>query len=146
MKRIIIATVLLVTAFGLKAQNCEALVLPHFNNNADVMHSVDVAKLDIICQYARNAFYESDTIPTGAQVLPITNVKDKNNMVPMSANIIVDLNTLSYYQYNFVDLQMQYQDQWTIICFPTPASSHPYLVLRSLNEMYDRTQFPENYE
>lgn len=145
MKRIILVAILLTTTIGIKAQNCEALLLPHFNNDAAILQSIDDAKLDIMCRYARSAFYESDVIPDGAQVLAITEVKDKFSGLPLTENVVIDLNTLSYYQYNFLDLQHQYTNLWTTICFPTPASAHPYLVLRSLNEMYDRTQFPENY-
>ncbi len=137
---------MMASAIGLKAQDCDAILLPYFNNNREALENMAAAKLDQICRYARNAFYESDTIPAGAHVMPITDVKDKLNNVPLPANLVVNLETLSYYQYNFGYLQRLYPKPDAVICFTTPSSTHPYLVLRSIDEMYYRTEYPENYE
>ena len=137
---------MMASAIGLKAQDCDAILLPYFNNNRDAMENMAPAKLDQICRFARNAFYESDTIPAGAHVMSITEVKDKLNNVPLPANLVVNLETLSYYQYNFRRLQLTYPKPDAVICFTTPSSKHPYLVLRSIEEMYYRTEYPENYE
>ena len=65
---------------------------------------------------------------------------------PLTEDFVVDLNYLSYYQYSFSDLQFLYPKGNITICFPTPKSDHKYLVLRSLDETYRRTEFPEYYQ
>ena len=130
--------VMIMTAIGLKAQDCESLVLPYFNNDRAKMESYMQQvpeKFQFRCAYARSAFYESDTIPTGAEVLSINVVQDAFTGSPLSENHVVNLETLSYYAYNFLALQTQYPSADQVICFTTPASAHPYLILRSLHQI-----------
>ncbi len=121
-------------ALGMKAQSCETIMLPFFNGDVDAMNSYTDEKFEWRCAYGRAAFYVSDTIPAGAEVYSISAVAEKNGK-HLSENYQVDLATLSYYAYNFNDLQTQYPSCNVIICFTTPASEHPYLVMRSINEM-----------
>ena len=137
------ATLLLVG--GAQAQDCEALMLPFFGGNADRMAEYPAEKLEWRCKYAQNAFYVSDTVPAGVEVIPITEVKNKLTGEPISADIKIDLNTFSYYAYTFIDFQVRHKRGNVTYCFSTPASDHPYLVLRSLDEAYFRTEFPEQY-
>ena len=78
----------------------------------------------------------SDAIPAGAEVYSITAVAGKADGQHLAENYQVDLTTLSYYAYNFKELQQQYPNVNVTICFTTPASEHPYLVLRSIDEMF----------
>jgi len=130
---------------GAKAQNCDAIMLPYFGGDSDEMASYPAEKLQWRCQYARNAFYVSDVVPEDAIVKSIADVVDRSTGNHLDKNFVVDLNTLSYYGYNFEDMQHQTLDVHAVICFETPGSEHPYLVLRSLDETYRRTEFPENY-
>ena len=140
MKRMLI-TIMLVASFTcLKAQNCEAIVLPYFNGNQERMANYPAEKLDYRCRYSRNAFFESDTVPEWAEMRSLTELKNKMTGKNLTDDFVVDLETLSYYAYNFLDLQGQYHDSETVICFPTPKSKHPYLVLRSLKEIYALTE------
>ena len=136
MKRIVFLAALLMGALGAKAQSCETLVLPFFNWDVNAMNEYPEEKFEWRCAYARAAFYESDTIPAGAEVYSISEVVSKEDGKNLTQDFIVDLTTLSYYAYNFHDLQLQYFEPKVTICFKTPASVHPYLVLRSISEMY----------
>jgi len=145
MKRILIAILMLTAFAGAKAQNCEAIVLPFFNGDRARLANYPAEKLQWRCSYARNAFYVSDTVPEWAEMGSLQQVKNKATGEYLDDNFVVDLENLSYYAYNFEELQYRLNDLDGIICFPTPKSEHPYLVLRSLNETYFRTEFPENY-
>ena len=120
---------------GLKAQNCDAIVLPYFNGDKVKMADYPADKLDYRCQYSRNAFYVSDTVPDEAEVRSLTELQNKMTGERLTENFVVDLETLSYYAYTFLNLQQQYWRGNVVLCFPTPKSEHPYLVLRSLEEI-----------
>lgn len=136
MKRIVIFAAVMAFVMGLKAQNCTALVLPYFNGDAAEMATYPQEKLDFYCAFARAAFYESDTVPAGAEIYPISEVVAKADGVHLTADFSVDLSTLSFYAYNFNDIQLRYHRGNVTICFSTPVSAHPYLVLRSIEDMY----------
>lgn len=121
---------------GLKAQNCTALVLPYFNGDAAAMAACPQEKLDWLCAFARAAFYESDTVPAGAEICPIGEVRIKADGRYLTDGLAVELTTLSFYAFNFSEIQRKYQNNDMVICFPTPNSKHPYLVMRSVNEMH----------
>lgn len=134
MKRIICVLTLLCAVWCCKAQDCKALVLPRFGNDMEIMAAYPEDKIEYYCMFTRTAFYESDTIPMGVDVYSISEVKEKYGDAYLPADYVVDLATLSYYAYNFHDFQLQYPTGGTTICFATPASAHPYLVLRSIDE------------
>jgi hypothetical protein len=139
MKRIFLGGLLLFAAIGsLKAQDCEALVLPYFNNNVQQMAQYPAEKFEWRCAYAYAAFYESDTIPSGISV--VHNISEVRSIFTgdyLPASYVVDLNTLSIYAYNFRSLQTDPNSGYERVCFSTPSSSHPYLVLRSMQEEFD---------
>lgn len=136
---------LIVSGLNVKAQNCNDIVLAKFNYDTALLASYPEVKVDYFCRYAQNAFYETDAIPEGADVVEITEVKHKLSGQYLPANYNVNLKELNYYEYNFNDLQLRYYRTDHIICFPTPYSHHRYLVLRSLDEIYDRTENPQKY-
>ena len=137
MKRVIVTLLLLMAGLGLKAQNCTALILPYFGNDQSKLAMCPADKQEYYCTIARAACYESDTIPTGAEVFNIEEVTANSGSEPLTRNMVVDLNTLSYYGYNFVNYQLRYRNSNLTVCFATPSSTHPYLVLRSYGEMMD---------
>lgn len=123
-------------AMGAKAQSCETIMLPYFGGDVDAMNSYPQEKFEWRCNYARAAFYESDTVPAGAVMYSITEVERKADGKNLPSSFTVDLTTLSYYAYNFRDIQSRYLKGNVTICFSTPSSGHPYLVLRSIDDMY----------
>lgn len=147
MKRLFLGGLLLFAAIGsLKAQDCEALVLPYFNNNAQQMADYPQPKLFYRCTYAQEAFYESDTIPLGAIMYSVTEIKDRFTGTALTLDFVFDKATFSVYQYNFIELQNLYASEHTVLCFATPASQHPYLVFRSPSDLLARTsQIYEDY-
>ena len=138
MKRIILTAALLLGALGLKAQDCDAIMLPYFGYSKAQLEnykSEAPEKFDYRCAYARAAFYESDTIPAGVDVFSITEVVDPQSGKPLPKSFKVDLNVMGYYSYTFSLFHGRYKDGNHAVCFSTPSSAHPYLVMRSLTEM-----------
>lgn len=146
MKRIVLATLFIMAFCMLKAQNCEAIVLPFFGGDTEKLANYPAPKLQWRCDYSHNAFYVSDVVPEGAEVRQLSELTEKTTNQKLTEDFVVNLETLSYYAYNFQQLQLQYPKGDVTICFPTPKSEHAYLVLRSLDETYFRTEFPENYK
>lgn len=141
MKRIALLALLVVGLAGLRAQNCEAIVLPYFNGDRAKLADYPLEKLDYRCRYSRNAFYVSDTVPDIAEMHSLSELKDKATGKNLSEDFVVDLESLSYYAYTFRELQCSYKETDVVICFPTPKSEHPYLVLRSIKEIHAITPY-----
>ena len=133
MKRLI-PIVALLFAVNAGAQNCESIVLPFFGNDTARMANYPTDKLMFRCFYSQASFYESDTIPAGVEVFNISDVHEAYGTGTLPQNYVVDLTTLSYYAYNFRSFQLRYPHGNMAVCFATPSSTHPYLVLRSLDD------------
>lgn len=129
-----------IAAAGVKAQDCDAIMLPYFGNDKakmDVYKTEAAYKFEWRCAFARAAFYESDTVPAGVEVFRISEVKNLSTGRFLKQNFDVNLATLSYYAYNFSEFQHRYPHVDKAVCFSTPGSRHPYLVLRSIVEMHN---------
>lgn len=140
MKKIALISAIFLMAFGAKAQDCEAIMLPYFGGDASRMEqyrSEVPMKYNVRCAYARAAFYVSDTIPAGADVYSIADVTDLLTGNRLSSAVVIDLNNFSYYRYDFKEFQVRYPSIEKVLCFTTPGSEHPYLVLRSIHDMMD---------
>ncbi len=136
MRKLVLIIVMMAAWMGASAQNCTAIVLPKFHYDTAWMALCPVDKLQWYCLESQAAFYESDTVPTGAAVYSITEVKEIDGDSYLPSNFVVDLNTLSLYAYNFEYFYSYFPTDWQkTICFTTPSSTHPYLVLRSV---YDK--------
>lgn len=137
MKRFALFGMMLLAVAGMQAQNCEALLLPYFGSTAR-MAEYPADKVDWYCCFVHAAFYESDTVPASADLYSISEVQSLATGEHLSSDLVVDLATLSYYAYNFHDFQLRYPTGDKTLCFATPASAHPYLVLRSIDDMTGR--------
>ena len=137
MKRFALFGMMLLAVAGMQAQNCEALLLPYFGSTAR-MAEYPADKVDWYCSFVHAAFYESDTVPASADLYSISEVQSLATGEHLSSDLVVDLATLSYYAYNFHDFQLRYPTGDKTLCFATPASAHPYLVLRSIDDMTGR--------
>ena len=147
MKRTIILTVIgLMFAGGLSAQNCEAIMLPFFGGNKQKMDEYPQPKFEWRCKYSQNAFYVTDQVPEGAELHALSELTDKMTGEKVTDDFVVDLDYLSYYQYNFMDIQLHSPSGDAKIYFATPKSGHRYLVVRSCDETYRRTEYPQNYQ
>lgn len=138
MKKLVFFAVLFMASFGAYAQDCEAVMLPFFKGNVDGMNnyrSLSPEKFEWRCEYARAAFIESDTIPAGLAVYDISEVRSRTTGESLPESFVVDLNVLSYYEYDFFLFQGRNNSVEERVCFRTPGSAHPYLVLRSTYEM-----------
>lgn len=138
MKKLIVIAALLMAYSGLKAQDCDAVMLAYFKNDRVQMEDykeLAPQKFEWRCRFARAAFYESDTVPAGVDVYRISEVKNVFTGKHLPENYVVDLNTLIYYAYDFRSFQVRYPTGDYVVCFSTPGSRHPYLVLRSIDQM-----------
>lgn len=117
----------------LSAQDCEAIVLPMMKNDASRLAQYPSDKIAYHCTFSQLSFEVSDTLPAGVPVYEINEVRDVFTGVSMDKNVKVDLNTLSYYQYDFNRFQGMHANEY--IYFHTVGSEHLYLVLVPLTEV-----------
>lgn len=138
MKRMIFMLALTLAALGAKAQNCDNIMLPYFGNNQQRMETYRQEapeKFAYRCAFARAALYASDTVPASARTMELAEVVNVATGAKLADTYKGDVDNLSYYAYNFSELQGRVEAGITI-CFPTPRAKHPYLVLRTRDEMY----------
>lgn len=134
------------TALGLKAQSCEEIVLPFFMGDSTALANYPAHKLDFRCRYARNAMYFADAVPTGAVVKSLGDVTNRFTGEALTTSDIANGTIPNYYTYTFLELQQTFPRGNVVICFATQNPQHPYLVLRSQYEIYDRTENPDQYD
>lgn len=138
MKKLIFIGMFVALGVAAMAQNCDSIVLPYFGGDVTKMEqyrSMAPEKFQYRCLYATSAFEEADSVPAGAEVIQISRVQSRLTGESLTNGFVVDLLTLSYYAYNFNEFQAAYPDRNKVLYFSTPASTHPYLVLHSLNTM-----------
>lgn len=124
--------VLLLWGVSLRAQNCDKIMLPYFGYDELRLQSYPDEKLAERCAYAHLSFTVADTLPQGAAVHDISEVLDKFTGEAIPQDIVINLDELSYFQYDFQRFRgLHYQQT---VYFRTPGSEHPYLVLRSFRE------------
>lgn len=121
----------------LSAQDCDAIVLPKVNNDVQRLHAYPADKIAYYCTFSQSSFEVADAVAPNAPVHEISEVVDRFTGNPIPNEVHIDLNTLSYYQYDFNRFQGMHAGQ--TIYFHTPSSEHPYLVLVSYMEAERRT-------
>lgn len=123
--------VMLAMGFSMSyAQDCEVIMLPYFGNNVQKLQSYPAEKLAIRCAFARFSFTVADELGDEAYLYDISEVKNRFSGENLPADYKVNLDSLSYYGYNFDWFQGQHPYQ--TVYFRTPGSEHRYLVLRSM--------------
>lgn len=137
MKRIILLVAFASLAVTAKAQSCDSVVLPYFDNDIEAYNSCPVEKVNYLCAFAKAAFYESDTVPTGADTYDIGLVQNRFTGENLSSDFVYEEGKISYFAYTFDTFQLKYPKVDKVLCFSTPSSEHAYLVLRSIGEMTD---------
>lgn len=148
MKKIVLLAVACTMFIGwsssIQAQSCEDILRPFYMLNNIDPNEYPEGKADWRCQFARTAFYMCDKIPEGAPVYDISEVTDLIARRHLDGNFKVNLEEMSYYAYNFLDFQ-QKNDKRTVYFRLNDNNNYKYLAVRSMIEMYDRTDHPERY-
>lgn len=144
-KLLIFAFVIVASAFigRVNAQNCEEIVLPHINYNREVLDIMPAEKLDWYCRYSQSAFFMTDKVPTGAVVYDLTELVCKRDNAHVAADFMVDMNTFSYYAYNFYDFQIRTKND-QIYFRLNRGDRHKYLGVRTLLQMEKIANDPAN--
>ena len=148
MKKIIF-TFLILLALGWtnmsQAQDCSAIVRPLCMQMGYDTTSYPAEKLAYWCQFSQNAFFTTQTVPEGAIVHDISEVTDlfTGNKIPKG--FVADLNTLSYFQYDFDEYRPRNYKKPIYFRMGDKGSSL-YLAVRSYTEAMGRTDHPEEFE
>lgn len=136
MKKIVFSLLMLaVMLVGGKAmaQDCDAIVGPLLQRRGINPDNYSAGKIKFLCIQGRNFFYFADEVSADARVFNLSEVVEIATGTTLPSNFVPDLNTFSYYAYNFEQLQIQFNFQ--TLYFRLPAGSeHPYLALRSFHD------------
>ena len=147
MKKIIF-TFLILLALGWtnmsQAQDCSAIVRP-----LCILHGYDSItypqeKMAYWCNFSRNAFFIVEEVPAGAIVNDISELTDLITGNKLSPNFVADLNTISYWAYNYYTFRPKGYEK-PIYFRMGDKHSPKYLAVRSESETMDRTNNPEKY-
>ena len=148
MKKIIF-TVLAVIVLGLtnmsQAQDCRAIVRPMYILRQIDSTTYPAEKEAYFCQISQNAFYLTQQVPSGATVYNLSELTNTITGERLSQNFEVDLNTLSYWQYDFYRFEPQGKGQ-TVYFRIGRRTNHQYLAVRPYNEAQARVDYPELYK
>jgi len=147
MKKIVLS-VIAILLFGAMAnaqtqRNCEAILRDYFAVSGHDPETYPEGKAEWRCLFSSNAFYLTDEITNDGVVFLFSELTNRITGEHPAANTPVDLNTFSYYTYNFLDFQAQYYH--STIFFQLEGNTHRYLAVRCWDETFDRTENPEKY-
>lgn len=137
------ATLILCCAASVQAQDRQAIVGPFLQQRGIAESNYPADKFDYKLQFSLNSFYLTNTLPSRACVFEFSELTNKLTQEHPTSNV-VDLNTLSYYTYNFLDFQVK--DYHNTIYFRIGNECNRYLAVRSYDETMDRTNNPEKYQ
>ena len=129
---------------NLNAQDCRELLSTYFIANNIDPDDYPMEKMEIRCRFSHNAFYLTDNVPDYATVNDITELTHVMTGEHPTKDFVVDLEHLSYYDYNFQ--QFQFEDFDHTVYFKLQKGPKKYLALRSYSETYDRSEYPERYK
>lgn len=148
MKKIVITAVtVLLLGTAANAQNnrdCNAILRDYFAVSGHNPETYPPDKAEYRCQFSANSFYLTDDAPDGYiifQFTELTNLLTGAHPAPVTT---LDLNTFSYYTYNFD--YFQGKDHRRTIYFDLDGNGRHFLAVRSYGETMDRTVSPEKYK
>lgn len=143
MKKIVF-TVLVVLALGCTqkclAQNCRAIVRPYYITQGIDSTMYPAEKEAYLCQFSQNAFFITQQVPQGVAVHDLDELTNVVTGMKAPKNLEIDLNTLSYWQYDFHRFTRNGQTAYFRI---GKRSDNQYLGVRTHNEAQARTEHPE---
>lgn len=120
------------------AQDCSAIVAPLVQHRGINLDNYPHEKYMYWCVKGHSFFYFADEAPANAKVFSLTDVIEIATREHISSTFVPDLNSFSYYAYNFADIQIQFNNQTLYFRLPE-GSGHAYLALRSFVECEDVT-------
>ena len=150
MKKItLFAVAVILLGIAANAQNqgqrdCASIVRDYFLVSGNDPNIYPPDKAEYRCQFSANSFFLTNDAPDGSfifQFTELTNLITKEHAQPVSS---IDLNTFSYYTYNFLDFQAK--DYHRTIYFDLDGNGRHYLAVRPYDEVMDRTANPEKYQ
>ncbi|MBP5644768.1 MAG: hypothetical protein J6W95_02440 [Bacteroidales bacterium] len=148
MKKIVITAVtVLLLGTAANAQNnrdCNAILRDYFAVSGHNPETYPPDKAEYRCQFSANSFYLTDDAPDGYiifQFAELTNLLTGAHPAPVTT---LDLNTFSYYTYNFDHFQGL--DPRRTIYFDLDGNGRHFLAVRRYEEALDRTANPQNYK
>ena len=148
MKKIIF-TVLAVIVLGWtnmsQAQDCRAIVRPMYILMQIDSTTYPAEKEAHFCQLSQKVFYLTQEVPNGATVYNLSDLTNTITGERLSQNYEVDLNTLSYWQYDFYRFHPQGKGQ-TVYFRIGRRSQHQYLAVRPYEEAQARVDHPEQFK
>lgn len=149
MKKVIfiaIATVLLgMSANAQSGRDCEKVMEPFFAVRGHNPADYPADKIEYWCTFSENAFYFVDRLPHNVFVFDFSVLTNMVTGQKAAADTPVDLNTFSYFSYDFINFQVK--DYHRTIYFELHGNQpHKYLALRCHDEIMDRTNNPEKYK
>ena len=125
-----------------KAQDCDAIVGPYLASRGLDSNNYPIEKIEYFCRVSQNSFYLVNEVPEGAVVYNLHVLTNKITGQRIPRDFVVDLNTLSLWEYDFLKFQVEHKNV-TIYFRLGPKNTARYLAVRNYGEALDRTNFPE---
>lgn len=146
-KFILTASVVLLLGVAANAQNqrdCSAILRDYFAVSGHNPDTYPPDKAENRCNFSCNAFYLTDDAPDGYTIFQFTALTNRLTGAHPEPVTTLDLNTFSYYTYNFIDFQAL--DYHRTIYFDLDGNGRHFLAVRTYDETMDRTNEPEKYK
>lgn len=148
MKKIILsASLVLLLGVAANAQSqrdCTAILRDYFAVSGHNPDTYPPDKAEYYCDFSFNAFYLTAEVPEGFTIFQFTELTNQLTGTHPAPVTTLDLNTFSYYTYNFHDFQVQ--DFHRTIYFALSGNDHLFLAVRPYEEIFDRTNDPYKYK
>lgn len=141
MKKILLMMPLMLLALcaGSKAQaqetiqvDCDEAVVARYGFNREILDVLDASKYYAVCSYSDLSFFFTNELPDNAVVLDITLLYDYRNECQVNASYSDESELLSYFRYNYKELQFRYGYQNDLF-FTLHGSTHAYLGVRNMD-------------
>lgn len=143
MKRVILIGIFAMTLLAgkLQAQNCEYIVGAKYGYNMKTIAEMPKEKLYWCCRFSTNKLFEADTVPRGARVYNISEVKNIMTQETLPDDFVVNMDSLSCYAYDFDYFHPTTDGE--PVYFRTPNSAKPFLGVRSFEAARAMTEEQE---
>lgn len=114
-----------------QSQDCLTRVQPLLEQMGTTADAYPADKINHFCIFSEQAFFLTNKVPDASLVYDITDLRRWGSENRPSADLVIDLRTLSFWEYNFQEFQ---RVDRTIYFKLSKGNSHKYLAVRSYNE------------